>query len=300
LRLAGKEAFKEAGVKISPTEFTYTVEGLEEKPPVEKIDVFEGVDVTFAGVSPYIKATFSGGKYTGYVTYNLSKTAPLKNGDTVTLNATASGTLLSEKNSEPISLSKEYTVEGFPEYVGDIKKYDLTGINETLAANAEKKVGDDYADGKKQQSLFFFGYDGGNLVEYWITDSTEMKLAAQYYFTPKVISENEPGMWNSENGEYANFLLNIHGYEITATKQKKNTWSDTTDGYDTGAQETFTLYMMSDVTNLRDTGDGKLNFDNSEYFSNFYRNPDWLKSADEVLAIFEEKYGAQYNIEKIS
>jgi hypothetical protein len=58
--------------------------------------------------------------------------------------------------------------------------------------------------------------------------------------------------------------------------------------------------MMSDVTNLRDMGDGELNFDNSEYFSSFYRNPDWLKSADEVLAKFEESYAADYDIVKIN
>jgi hypothetical protein len=293
-----EDAFKEVGVKISPTEFTYTVEGLEEKPPVEKVDVFEGMAVTFEGVSPYIKASFSGSEYTAYVSYNLSKTAPLKNGDTVTLTATPNDKLLSEKNSEPIAITKEYTVEGFPEYISDISKYDLTSINETLAANAKKKVSGDYNLGSKQYSLFFMGYDGGNLVEYWVTDSTELKLAAQYYFTPKVISESEPSNWNSANGKYSNFLLNIYAYEITATKQKQGAY--VSDGYKTGEQETFILYMMSDVTNLRDTGDGALNFDNSEYFTSFYRNPDWLKSADEVFARFEDSYAADYNIEKIN
>jgi hypothetical protein len=292
-----KEAFKEAGVIISPTEFTYTVKKLEEVPPIEKVDVFEGMDVTFEGVSPYIKASFSGSEYSGYVTYSLDKSSPLKNGDTVTLTATPGDRLLSEKNSEPTSLTKEFTVEGFPEYVTDISKYDLTSINETLAVKAEKSVSGDYTVGKSQYGLFFLGYDKGNLVEYWKTDKTELKLAAQYYFTPKVINETEPSDWNNEHGAYANFLLNIYGYEITATKQKQGAY--VSDGYAQGTQETFTLFIMSDVTNLRDTGSGTLDLENSKYYTSFYRNPDWLTSADEVFARFESQYGLDYNIEKL-
>jgi hypothetical protein len=33
-------------------------------------------------------------------------------------------------------------------------------------ANAKKKVSGDYTVGKSQPSLFFLGYNGGNLVEY--------------------------------------------------------------------------------------------------------------------------------------
>jgi hypothetical protein len=313
--------FKNKGLVMKPTSFTYIVEGLaeagqaiavnaipeEEKQttsetqiaPPEKVDVFEGVEVKFEGTSPYIKASVYGGNYSGYVTYTLNKTAPLKNGDTVTLTASPNARLLSDKNAEPLTLTKEYTANDFPEYVSDLSAYDLTSVNETLAANALKNVGDDYEVGKSQYSLYFMGYDNGNLVENWITDSTELKLSAQYYFTPKVISESEPSDWNNANGAYANFLLNIYAYEITATKNKVNKWSDTTDGYAQGATETFTLYMMSDVTNLRDMGDGNLNFENSEYYTNFYRNPDWLTSADEVLARFEETYADEYNIVKM-
>jgi hypothetical protein len=308
-----EENFKNNGLVMNPTNFTYIVSGLKndgenlsageetetEKAPLEKVDVFEGIEVRFEGTSPYLKASFAGGNYSGYINYNLNKTTALKNGDTVTLTATPNDRLLTDKNAEPITLTNEYIVEGFPEYVSDILAYDLTSVNETLAANAEKKVDDDYVVGKSEYSLMFMGYERGNLIEYWVTDSTELKLAAQYYFTPKVISGSEPSDWNNANGAYANFLLNIYAYEITATKKEQNRRSDTTDGYAQGATETFTLYMMSDVTNLRDTGDGTLDFENSEFYTNFYRNPDWLNSADEVFALFEVDYAENYNIEKI-
>lgn len=110
---------KKYGFKLKGQEITEEVSGLGE---AEKIDPFDGVEVTFSGISPDVTAEYilkedAAEEYSA-ISYSFDKSENLKSGDTVTLTAEADNSYLAQNYGVVLSeTEKEYTVEGVQGYV---------------------------------------------------------------------------------------------------------------------------------------------------------------------------------------
>lgn len=133
------EAAKAHKVKFIGSTVTLKVEGLED--PVE-VDPFEGLEVSFSGISPYGKMeyTYNGANSNiSLYSFSPSQTNNLKNGDTVTVTYSFNeNSMLNQgiviKNSE-----KKYEVSGLDEYVQSYA--DLTAdFLDKMKSESEDKI----------------------------------------------------------------------------------------------------------------------------------------------------------------
>lgn len=180
-------------VKLDYSDITYTVKGLEE---VGKFDPFDYVKVSFSGTSPngfvvitpdYDKAEMQ------YVAFKEDKTIGLKNGDTVTVNASISGSVDSFVEKFGVILEeteKIYTVDGLAEYISDI-----SDIPNDMYDKMDRQLQD-------VLTADFASWDNETLKE--------MKLLGNYILTLK------DGMSGSPNN-YVYFV-----YRVTAENDKSN------------------------------------------------------------------------------
>ena len=88
IKVAVNEQLLESNkLQLAETEWTYTVEGLDE---IQTIDPFDGITVQFTGTSPFLRAEVkrerTDGAY-GSISYEMDKSDKLAVGDTVTVKA---------------------------------------------------------------------------------------------------------------------------------------------------------------------------------------------------------------------
>lgn len=103
------------------------------KPEPKPLDPFEGVEVTFEGISPKAEAKIKGGN--SNVKYTLDKTDNLKNDDKVTVTAELNA---SQKDNYTLtSSSKEFTVSDRPSYI-----MKLSDLSDEEVQTLSKKITD--------------------------------------------------------------------------------------------------------------------------------------------------------------
>lgn len=103
-------------IELEYSDTTYTVETLT---PLETVDLFDGVEVTFSGVAPNATAELSSdNEWLSASYYTLSKTYELDEGDTVTVSISDStaSSLLEEYGIVPESQTMQVTVSGVAHY----------------------------------------------------------------------------------------------------------------------------------------------------------------------------------------
>lgn len=101
------------------------------KPEPKPLDPFEGVEVTFEGIAPNVKAALKGKN--SNVKYTLSKEDELKNGDKVTV--TAELNTAQKDNYTLTSSSKEFTVSNRPYYImqlSDLSDEDIQTLSKKI------------------------------------------------------------------------------------------------------------------------------------------------------------------------
>lgn len=112
-----------------------TVSAIEEN-PVTKIDPFEGLEVQFDGISPYVNVSFNNSKcpseVQNYVNFTYDEEANIANGDMVTVKAEYNVADFENENIEFTADEKSYQVSGMPEYVQDISKIDTSILDEEI------------------------------------------------------------------------------------------------------------------------------------------------------------------------
>ncbi len=118
-----KEEFDDYKIKFSNTTFEITVEDLKE---ATELDLFKDLTVNFEGVDGYGTASINNSSVDSfaymYVQYSLKEdSSNLKNGDTVTVVADVSESILNDNGYTTSVFEKEYTVEGLKE----VKLYDV-------------------------------------------------------------------------------------------------------------------------------------------------------------------------------
>lgn len=112
------ESIKDYKVQFSGESLSFTVEGLDE---LEEIDPYEGLEVTFGGISPdgYVDYVYTGtSPYVSERSFIVDKDSNLKNGDTVTISIESYNEQIAAQSGYRLTeTSKAFTVEGLDEYV---------------------------------------------------------------------------------------------------------------------------------------------------------------------------------------
>ena len=190
---------------------TYRVSNLE---PISEFDPFEGISVSFSGMSPNGTATLEGNtsKYNG-LNYNLEQRNGLQNGDEVTVSVNCYADDIEMYCAEnlgavPSETSKKYTVSGLEEYVTsqadipeDVMNKLIQQTTDVFNADWAKEIG--YSELESIDGFTYIGnyflvakdlggyhYSGGNQifpvfrVNLTLTSAnTGEKTPVVYYFT---------------------------------------------------------------------------------------------------------------------
>lgn len=133
------DTVKQYGFKLKGKEITEEVSGLEE---AEAVNPFDGIDVTFSGISPNVTAEYTikdnADPVYSAITYSFDKSNGLKSGDKVTVTAEADNSYLAENYGMVLSeTEKEYTVEGVQSYVTSADQ-----VPADILANMQKQAED--------------------------------------------------------------------------------------------------------------------------------------------------------------
>lgn len=114
---------KKYKLKYTGSSKTYTVLGLEE---IKKVDVFDGLKITYSGISPsgYMEYSYSGNENIAAYNFEFDKTRKLRNGDKITCTYTGDDDYTAKKGFIAESRTKEFEVSGLSEYVLNEKDLD--------------------------------------------------------------------------------------------------------------------------------------------------------------------------------
>jgi len=151
----GKDYESETGFSLDSLEKEYVIEGLD---PIETVDGFENVKVTFEGIAPNGTATVENitRSLEEYVDLSCDYTDHLSNGDKIKVTfAPKDAREFANKFGEEFETTeKEYTVEGLLEYAGgmdDIPEEALTKMQEK-ADRMIVKIAEDFNSGNNMYS----------------------------------------------------------------------------------------------------------------------------------------------------
>lgn len=201
--------------------------------PIETIDPFENLTVTFSGTSPLSKVEISGGN--SLCKYTADTESGFFNGDTVTVNAE----FISPQDNKVLSEDKrEYTVQGLNAYamkLGDIPEATL----EKLRAQADDLI-TVYVCGSNMAKIENIGLEDYSFEE-------ESREFIGYYFLS--------GKENSEANPY-NKICCVYKmrYKVTAYEydSSREGYRRSTDEHITGYDEFYTLCELNDIILLED------------------------------------------------
>ncbi len=180
-----EEALKQRGIAFTDTDFTYTVEGLEE---FREIDIFKDVVINYEGISPNVEAEAVYQGTDEFVINNVDITVNfgyVKNGDTVT--AKAKIKYDAEQTAEEAKVkfkeeSKEYTVENMDEYVS--YEFDSAAIDDEM----DKKISEtmekskNYGVGAETEGRGFF-HEGTREEKYRVLKQNITPVRVDLYAT---------------------------------------------------------------------------------------------------------------------
>lgn len=106
-------------IEFTGSEKKFTVEGLKE---AEQIDLFEGVEVQFEGIAPYVNAVVNSQNTNRdvYISYSIDRNEGLAAGDTVTVTAEYDEESLQRKGYMAAESTKEFTVPECDRYASSL------------------------------------------------------------------------------------------------------------------------------------------------------------------------------------
>ncbi len=153
-----KKDAKKAKIKVKNTELTFTAENLDVP---EDVDPFEGLEVTFDGISPKAKLQINKENCHEYVrsacNFTTDTKENLKNGDKIVLHVDYSESSAKNNLVRITQTDKEYTVSGLPEYLTDTKNVDLSPLEQEI----EDKISSEIASSLSKGRFFGSGSFGG-------------------------------------------------------------------------------------------------------------------------------------------
>ena len=201
--------------------------------PLETIDPFENLTVTFSGTSPLSKVEITGGN--SLCKYTADKESGVFNGDTVTVSAEFKTPQENKALSED---KREYTVEGLNAYamkLDDIPENTL----EKLRAQADDLI-TVYVCGSNMAKVENIGLEDYSFEE-------ESREFVGYYF----LSGKENSKANPYNKICCVYKMR---YKVTAYEYDSSREGDrrSTDEHTTGYDEFYTLCELNDIILLED------------------------------------------------
>lgn len=156
------ESVEDFKIRFSGDDVTFVVEGLEE---LQAIDPYEGLEVSFDGISPdgYIDYYYNGiSSYVSEDNFIVDKSTDLKNGDIVTISVEPYNERLAAQNGyQLIETSKTFMVEGLDEYLqtaSAIPKEFLEYAKEEAQDTINAYVAREYNDECPLTSIEYAGY----------------------------------------------------------------------------------------------------------------------------------------------
>ncbi len=223
-----EEAFN---IRLSYEDLSYTVEGLKE---ARTVDPFADLEFNFSGVSPNAQISYqnkSTEDYANWISFKVSKTSELKNGDTVTFaihNAESADweeNLLKRYGVILSQTEKTVTVEGLESYVSGLSEIDTDALakmqqqaEDVMEANASR-----WNDGitlKETQ------YVGSHLLTAKDPSAFGMKntLYLVYKVTAHVTLEGNDSSWNPQEAvdEDVSYFVPVRFHNITVKDNTVN------------------------------------------------------------------------------
>lgn len=275
-----EDKFEERGIKVKNPEFTVTVEGLSDG---TKIDVFDGLEVTYSGLSGkgyVIFDTSACDAFTQSYVYFEYPESKLSNGDTITVTANYNSDDAEENLVIIENDTKEYTVSGLkePEEIDPFENLEITytGASPYITASIDSTRCNSLVN-----NYISFSVDNGYLRNgdtFTVTASYSEYDAEEYGF----IVTNEAKTYTVENQpEYVTSLDGLDLTELQAELDDKLTVTTTANegdsyfadvrseyhypGFQSVAEKKYkTAYLVSLKTNFEDK------FDRHSYNYNRY------------------------------
>lgn len=266
-------------VKYKCPDMTVKVEGLQE---VKTFDAFEGIEVSFQGISPrgmaYLEQKNSN---VDYDKFSFDKSTGLKNGDIVTVSLDDSNLkyYLEENGAIPAEFSKTYTVSGLEYFITDTSE--LSGdIRKQLGERADAIVLSQCAKWSKETYL-----DGADRIgNYFLTAiGNEEEDQNRYGFVYVINSHISPGK------DYPTKSVTCY-YAIAF----KNIILDENNQLDVNAVEYYTSGGVVEVS-IDQSGWGS--WMSKDYFYEGYSTLDQLKNAH--YNCYLDRYIAQWDVNDI-
>lgn len=243
-------------------------------PELETIDVFEDLEITIEGVSPYLYLSVNNNDSDEFIRdiwYSPDKTMGLANGDTVTITANYNESDAIEQGKEIKKDTMEYKIKDQPYYAtskDDISEDIIKELDKDMIENVKEKI----PDGKDKIN---YHYASTYVTTTNYSDDLvagEPTLVNLYLLTKK----------DTDNYQYYENL--IYGvYKITYTSQE------------TGA--TYDWFFTANVEELAITDDGEIYED--EYDSYYYITSHKGESAESIYKEEIDSLKSKYIIEKI-
>lgn len=245
-----EKALASIKIKFTDTEFTYTVEGLED---AKEVDLMSDLEVSYEGFSGKATATI---KYVGSdefikdnAAYEIYPNGSLANGDEITPRVKYDEKLFRENNYIIENSEQVFTVSGLDEYLRE--NADLSEIDKAMYSYVEEveKNSENYRIGAETSSKGFF---------------TNGSLGEDYKVLDITITPYRKVLFSGTNqNEYVFF------YKLNYKVEK--TTNSTKDGHEQGfVGESDNLWMCVYLKNIIKRSDGTLEYNTDEINHSWY------------------------------
>ncbi len=208
---------------------------------LQNIDPFEGLQVQFDGISPYVTVSFNTldceDIVSENVTFELDKEM-FKEGETFTVTASFDKKELEEKGYSISNVSKEYTVENVPKYITSADNADFTELNKNMydyvEANANGSVG--------ESSIFDVYANEINHILYAVNKIDDIEYVGSCFMSLK--NSNDIAINDNTYNKY----YRIYSIDFTAVDERK-------------------IYVAVGINNISINTDGKICYNIGQEFS---------------------------------
>ena len=188
IKITNEDWLKENKLKLGKDSVSFEVEGLEEGTVV---DVFADLEIEVSGYSPEISISVNNNNADDFirtVTYSLSQSSDLSNGDVVTITAQYSEDTAFENKAIVAEDTMEYTIENQGYYVSsvdDLGEEALSTIKQELSDVIDVYINDYVTNGVSPVYDLSRSYGLTDLESADDAEVTEPELVNMYLLTPK-------------------------------------------------------------------------------------------------------------------
>lgn len=278
-----KKVAKMFGVKIKYSDIEYKVDNLKEVP---SFDPFDGVEVSFSGMSPNGRALLANYPENG-LWYSIDKSNGLKNGDEITVSVEAPygmDSYIRSYEKKPSDTSKTYKVEDLPEYITSASQISSEVLAEMKTQTEDIIQGTTY--GWNSGYTLTTSYVGNYFLTAKQTDMDTQNMLVLVY---KLHYQNS---FKDYTGEYQDFGVDYYYYvnwdniyidSDGQCKYDSNTYWKTSEKFtwNTGIYQDKSRYSDSLYNEVRLTFTGYLSLD-SIYDRYINRNIEYYKFEDNI------------------